>query len=190
MTRVPHFQTKKELEAYIKGFGIPVERWGRGSAKTVGHLLRELTSGEAALSEEGRTLCRKTEYVAITLTYEDENGEVYELREDRQEFADGRIRRRKFEGSSLYEKIKSDEQPESAAGRAIREELGVGGDVNVGAIGKSEGMRESASYPGLRTRYVRHNFAASMRADQFIPEGYIERQSDKTTFFLWRRTGE
>lgn len=178
-------QTETGFSNYLRDFGIPVERWGQGAAKTVGHLLREVSAGETVLTQRGRELLRQVGFAAVTVTYRD-GREVYELCEDRQEFNDGRVRRRDT-GSSVSEKIQPRENPRAAAERALREELGISSGVNLKGGKETEEIKESPSYPGLPTQYLRHDFSAELKPDQYLPGGYVETQEDKTTYFVWRK---
>jgi len=178
-------QTEEEFQNYLKNFGIPVEIWGRGDAKAVSHLMREVVDGETVLIPEDRELLRQIRCVAVNVIYRD-GKYVYKLVEDRQEFSDGRVRKRKTE-SSISEKIRPGEKAKKAAERAIREELGITGQVNLSGGKESKEIRESPSYPGLKTQYLRYNFNVKLNQDQFSPDGYVEKQDDKTTYFVWKK---
>lgn len=185
MSEIPNLKTEEGFSSYLAGFGIPVDTWGQGAAKTVGHLLREVNDGETVLTQRGLELLRQVGFAAVNVVYR--NGrEVYELVEDRQEFRDGRVRRRDT-GSSISEKIQPREDPRDAAERALREELGISGRVNLRGGKKTEELKESPSYPGLRTQYLRHDFSAELEPGQYSTDGYIEKQDDKTTYFVWRK---
>ena len=43
----------------------------------------------------------------------------------------------------------------------------------------------SLSYPGLDTKYKGHQYNCQIEKEQFDPNGYIEIQKDKKTFFNW-----
>lgn len=186
MSEIPNLKTEEGFSSYLAGFGIPVDIWGQGAAKTIGHLLREVNDGETVLTQRGKELLRQVEFAAVNVIYR--NGrEVYELVEDRQEFRDGRVRRRDT-GSSVSGKIQPGENPKDAAERALREELCITGRVNLKGDNKSEEIKESPSYPGLRTQYLRFSFQAELSGDQFSPDGYVEDQLDKTTYFVWQKS--
>ena len=102
--------------------------------------------------------------------------------ESHQELSNGNVRKR---GRPLSEKMKPNEDPESAAVRAIREELGSliigggggeGGFVEVGDIVRIDPNsyemkveeRDSDSYPGLPGCYVLHTLSATVEG---LPEG-------------------
>lgn len=96
--------------------------------------------------------------------------------ESHQELSDGNVRKR---GRPLSEKMKPNEHPESAAVRAIREELGsvIGSDpetevCDIVAIDPNSyemrvEERDSGSYPGLPGCYVLHTLNATVEG---LPE--------------------
>jgi hypothetical protein len=69
--------------------------------------------------------------------------------------------------------------------RGIHEELGLLGDINLEQTDTCYELEDSDSYPGLRTDSILHMFESILTKEQFNPEGYIEEQSDKTTYFTW-----
>lgn len=175
----------KRLEQTLTRHGVPIERWGRGSAKTVEDLASELERGEAQLRENPRTgeLERLVRVAEVDVFARDAEGAVRRLVEDHQRFADGRRRKRKLD-SSLAEKLLAAERPLAAARRALEEELGVSG-AQVRRAGRPHTTtRESPSYPGLRTRYEIVPYAAWLSGDD-IQERYVERTPEKDTKFRW-----
>lgn len=79
------------------------------------------------------------------------------------------------------------EDPLSASIRAMKEEtdlvLPFASGPNL--TGNKEIGRESSSFPGLISRYSVSCFEVYLTSEQFNPEGYVEEQEDKTTFFVW-----
>ncbi|MDO8495093.1 MAG: hypothetical protein Q7S32_01010 [bacterium] len=182
---VQSFQTERGLIDYLRNFNISVETWGQGSAKTVGHLLKEIEQGEMALVPLGKELVRQVEIASVDVYFQDGN-DRYRLVEDRQEFKDGRVRRRSPRGS-LSEKMKSGENSSEVAKRAVVEELGIESEVQVSEGEIIEELEDSLSYPGLKAQYVLHVFSVELDQDQFSADGYREDQEDKTTYFIWRK---
>lgn len=174
------FFSQKELAGYLNSFGIKTGSWGRGSAKTVGHLAEEIEEGETVLFEENGELTRQIQVAGVNVFYQ--NRRLYE---DRQEFSDGRIRKRTL-AYSLSEKFKTHESPEDAAKRALREELGIDGKIDIKEIGKNIETEDSLSYPGLKTRYIIYGFETLLSPEQFSADGYVERGKDKKNYFLWK----
>lgn len=112
-----------ELEALLTTYGVDFSSWGTGNAKTLQHLLDEIADGEAVLVEESGTLVRRTRALDITVGYVDSEGQKHVLVEDRQEFTDGRVRRRAVGG--VKEKLSKDEFADHrSVERALQEELG------------------------------------------------------------------
>lgn len=180
-------QELTDLMNLLKSHDIPCELWGTGKSKTVNHLLDELKNNECELTEMNGTLTRFIEFVGVKIFYTDKEEQRWFLKEDRQEFKDGRVRRRNMP-SSVSEKMMSGEDPLIAAIRGIREELGV--KVYGHQLIKRRDLHYdggSLSYPGLDTKYKGHKFICEFDDNQFDPTGYMEAQSDKNTFFIWNK---
>jgi hypothetical protein len=176
-----------ELINILKKYNIPVEIWGTGKSKTINHLLKELQGNECSLIEDNNTITRYIEFVGIKIYYIDDEGVKWVLKEDRQEFNDGRSRRRNIP-NSVSEKMKFGEDPLIAAIRGIREELGI--KVKGHQLSKYSDLHYdggSVSYPGLDTKYKGHKFVCQLNKEQFNINGYIEVQEDKKTFFKWNK---
>ena len=175
--------TKKGLENYLLKFGISSESWGKGNSKTINHLLQEILKGESNLVIENKKLIREVSALSIVVTHKD-----MLLKEDHQEFNDGRIRRRKMK-ASVAEKIdKNDKNLNEAVKRAIREELGI--EIQNNQIKETEissSTRMSMSYPELQSRVKLYGYSIDFNDDQYNSEGYMEIQEDKKTIFLWTK---
>ena len=162
-----------EISSLLKKYEIPFELWGTGKSKTLKHLFYELKNDECSLQEENGGLTRYIEFVGIKIYYTDRNDQRWVLKEERQEFNDGRTRRRNIP-NSVSEKMKFGEDPMIASIRGIEEELGV--KVKSNQLTKYSDLHYdggSVSYPGLDTKYKGHR--------------YIEVQEDKKTFFYWNK---
>lgn len=176
------------LEELLNSYEIDTSNWGTGNAKTIEHLLSEMINNEATLviSEDGKLL-KKTEVARASVYYNNiDNGKLYRLVEDRQIFKDGRERRRNSKSRAVFEKMQPNEIPEQAMLRGIREELGVLGDITLTYIKTGEYYGDSISYPGLQSEKILYTFEAIFSKEQFNPDGYIEVQPDKTTYFVWK----
>jgi hypothetical protein len=173
-----------EIEEMLKKWKVPYEMWGTGKSKTLKHLQNELDEEECSLVETSDKLIRLIEFVGIKIYFK-KDGETFFLKEERQEFNDGRIRRRNIP-SSVSEKMKFGEDPLIAAIRGIREELGV--KIMGHQLTKQSDLHYdsgSLSYPGLETKYKGHKFICHFNDEQYDPKGYVEIQEDKKTFFSW-----
>ncbi len=169
--------------------GIDLALWGKGSARTIRHLATELLNRESILTkEENGQLLREIRVVIVDVKYQDlHSGIEFHLYEDHQEFTDGRQRKRNL-GGSLSEKLKpGDENILANIKRACLEELGITdiADDVVQLGSKKEEMRQSGGYPGLNTKYTLYSGVVTLETAQFKPEGYIEHQQDKKTYFRW-----
>lgn len=183
-----HDPEKERLQQLLTQNHIDTSGWGAGSAKTLEHLLKEVQEGESTLIVEDGRLVRVLEALDIKVRCTLPDGTTKELYEDRQEFTDGRIRRRDQLTGSLGEKIKSGETPNSdSVRRALAEELGFevdDGHINMDDIRSEE--RETMSYPGLLTRYTFYAYGVDLPQDLYVAGGYSEQQPDKTTYFCWK----
>ncbi|KAK7282501.1 hypothetical protein RIF29_11333 [Crotalaria pallida] len=143
--------------------------WGvKPGTKNVHNLWLELSEGETSLADSTPPV-RTVQVVTVRVTGPD--GKI--LIESHQELSDGNVRKR---GRPLSEKMKPGEDPETAAVRAVKEELGsvIGGEAGdvVGIDPNSYEMRveerSSDSYPGLPGCYVLHTLNAAVEG---LPEG-------------------
>ena len=178
--------TEDDLVSKLKEYSIPIEYWGKGYAKTIGHLLDELKNDECVIIDKDGYLVRYIEFVGIRVYYKDGN-DTWVLKEDRQEFKDGRVRRRTMP-SSVSEKMKFGEDPMLSAIRGIKEELDI--DVTENQLIKRRELDYdggSQSYPGLKSKYKGHQYTCYLKSHQFNPDGYVEVQKDKSTFFVWEK---
>lgn len=174
------------LSDMLVRYGVPIERWGKGEAKTVEELYLELTARECQIAEErGSMLTRTVGAAGVNVFYRHAGRGLLRLRESEQRFKDGRVRRRQLH-ASLNEKLGGSEDPLAAAERALAEEIGVHSPAALFTRGTKVLPAESSrSYPGLVTTCTMHFFDATIRGDDFRPEGYVERQATKSTFFVW-----
>lgn len=176
---------KYELKSLLEKHNVPYWEWGTNEAKTFEHLLDELNSGEAVLQERNGLLVRVVRGTSLHVYYR-EDASTWILKEEKQVFADGRQRIRNID-ISIGEKARPGELPGEAAWRALREELGISDKLPL--IPRplvADGPVPSRSFPGLYTEHIIHIYDVFLPKRWFCPEGYIERQSDKTTFFVWR----
>lgn len=174
------------LNTKLQSAGIDTSTWGTGSTKTLEHLAKEIADGETTLLVNENGELRRVVVVGTALVqYNSPDGKTYILREEKQVFKDGRERRRNME-QSVFEKMKPDENPEEAMVRGVQEELGITTPVHLTEVGTDEQNISSPSYPGLISQYIKHHFKTTLNDDQYKPEGYIEEQSDKSTFFVWK----
>lgn len=176
-----------QLESLLKSKGIDTTNWGKGEAKKISDLLAEIEKGETTLTtSEAGELLRTLNAIAINVHYTDTLGQEFILREDRQEFDDGRPpRRRTYLDGSVAGKIKQGEDPLSAAIREFSEETGIKDKVSIVLEAEKSRISSSQSYPGLNTQYNLFLFSTYLTGEQFKHEGYQETDNGLTTFFVW-----
>ncbi|WVZ78563.1 hypothetical protein U9M48_026255 [Paspalum notatum var. saurae] len=170
------FPTLESLASFLRP-RLPPEAlasWGTApGSKTLVNLFLELSDGDCSLHAPsssspppGGRVVRAVHVATVHIR----NRRGARLVETGQLLSDGRVRRRG--PRALSEKMRPGESPESAAARAVREELGAGGRVRVlglaGAGAARVEERESASYPGLPARYVLH--AVDAEVEGGVPE--------------------
>jgi hypothetical protein len=171
--------TLDSLTTLLSANDADVSLYGTGEAKTLAHLLKEVNGGEVALEISDGRLLRK----AIVITVEVWFGQ-FRLTEDRQVFTDGRVRNRKL--TALAEKATPGESYEDAARRGMTEELGFAEVLSLEFLEEKVSVKESPSYPGLASEYTVVCFKAEISSEQYRPEGYVENQPDKSTYFVWK----
>ena len=163
---------------------LSLELYGYGQAKSFQSLLDEIDNGESQIIWEENKPVRCLKVCRVKVISLDNKLTLFE---DRQEFADGRIRQRGFD--KLSEKMGVDENPMTAAERALKEELGMSDEAlkltPIYPDGIDSKELDSPSYPGLLTRYEFHDFLAYYTVE-YWQEEFREVQPDKTTVFVWR----
>lgn len=176
--------SKSRLIEILDRYGIDTQKWGTGESKTLDHLFLEIVRGETKLSDDGGILVREVSALSIVVKYKN-----LTLKEDYQEFIDGRRRRRKMK-ASVAEKLDSkDRDLIRSVKRALQEELGITiSDSQISREEDSTKRRMSMSYPNLLSMVNLFGFSVELSSSQFDPDGYVEIQDDKKTFFKWVST--
>lgn len=149
------FSTVEELRQWLQSREIDLSAWGRGEAKSVADLWREVVQGESELRDD--PLQRRVDVVRVIVR---RGGAI--LIEDQQEFRGGRQRRR---GRPPSEKMKPGESYEETALRCLEEELGVAREavkILPNSYRRKTWEGYSASYPGLCTQYTFHILRAEV----------------------------
>lgn len=178
-------QSIDSLQKQLLSAGIDTSSWGTGKAKTIDDLFNEIREGETVLTkDESGELLRTVVVGSAAVYHKTADGKTYRLKEDRQVFTDGRERRREMVGS-VAEKMKPDEDPAEAMVRGIQEELGIEGELEMHEADSYDEVVDSPSYPGLRSKYLHHTFEVSLKDEQYNPDGYVENQPTKSTYFVW-----
>lgn len=184
-----------ECTQFLEEHGIDTSTWGRGDSKPLMALTQELLSGEAELdvrTDNGRTeVVRSISIVTANVFFEAAKNSTFRLTEEYQEFSDGTVRQRTEIPESISEKMKIDESPDTAVLRGLQEELGLTIALpQTSFIDSQKFERPSRSYPGVRNSLRQFAFNVYLTEAQFDPDGYIEEQLDKKTYFSWERVND
>ena len=175
----------RELSVLLISKGVPTEQWGRGKAKNLSDLFEEIRDGESKLEMIAGALTRHLEACAINV-FADIGGSRKRLVELKQILSDGRERVRNLD-TSLGEKLRPGEAPNSAARRALREELGIDVEAEfVSQLSLTRGPQESESFPGLPSVYVFHRFDILLPNAYVAVNGYVIKEKNKTVHYGWQ----
>lgn len=169
----------------LKNKGINTELYGTGTFKTIGHLYQEIEEGETELTDEDGQLVRRVQFVGARILYK-KDGEWLRLYEEKQIFKDGRERRRTNMPYSAAEKFKSGEDPKEVIVRGMKEELKLDITKDQFAFYNKKEIENNDDYPGIKSFHIGYEFLVVLNDEQYNPDGYIERQSDKDVYFTWR----
>jgi len=158
--------------------------------KTVKHLATELLQGDAVLENlEGEGEPMRVAHVVNLYVYAVVNGQKMQLIEDRQVFNDAEAKVRERGMEFLSEKKKINEDLGDACKRALSEEIQLDSKTDIVFLGSYDKVKESPSFPGLKSAYKIFDAETTLAEDQYNPEGYLEVQRDKTTYFVWKALG-
>lgn len=163
---------------------LPLHLYGKGDAKTVEDLDKEISEGETEIIWEPVRVVR---VARLKVVYSDGEKD-FEIYENRQVFADGRVRRRNIEG--LCEKLKVNEQPNDGALRCLREELGLSDEAikacKITHIATNNSLEcESLSYPGLKSRYRFYEYIVVFPGKYWKPEFVEETKDGAKYYYCW-----
>jgi hypothetical protein len=201
-------QTIEDLTMLLDLGGIDYANWGETpGSKSVEKLFQYIQAGEYTLvfdPEYG--LVREVEQVGVFTFARDPDGLLFLLKEDRQVFQDGRVRKRDLGGVSYREKLHSGKEGFNAAvWRGLEEELPilytfclerdlqrVGSSIlRIDPYRKPTILIEDETYipsfPGLPNRSKEHRYAMLIPTASYRPEGYVTDEEDKTTYFMWEQ---
>lgn len=179
------FSKYDELKKRLKKFNIPLNKWGKGDNKTIGHLLSELKEGETHLEEKDGNLIRNVNFVGAKIIYIDENNDKWKLVEEKQVFKDGRKRIRGKMPYGMAEKFKMGEDPKNVIIRGMKEELDIDLSKEQFVFYNKINFRLDSDYPGIESYHKGYEFLVVLNKDQYKEEGYKEFQEDKTVYFKW-----
>lgn len=186
--------TRDVLEMQLQETGVDTSGWGKGSAKTIDHLAREIASGEASVgpichADGSITMQRTLQPVGVGVYITEADGRRLELREMTQDWVrDGAVERSKTRNRdqlplSLGEKAIAGEDVTGAALRALSEELGMQAKPEELVAYAQTSRIVAASdpmntYPGIESHYVASPFALNLASGDVR---YRDNNSDRST---------
>lgn len=173
---------EEELILLLNKFpNIKANEW----IKTPSALYSEIKNNECVLGLEDGKLHRRVDVAAVKCFHTNQNGERFQIIEEKQVFKNGMMRERG--NKYIAEKVQAGESPEQAAIRGLAEELQISGpNVHVIALPEENKFekRESPTYKGIQCSYNTYAFSCEI-SDVYYKNCYIEEQKDKSTFFSW-----
>lgn len=149
------FNNKVELIDYLKEINIPLNKWGDNGNKSIENLWGEIINNDCIITENN------LRQISVVAVYIEKNDHI--LYEDYQILKDGNIRQR---NKPPREKKKEQESVLSAAIRCLKEELNLEeSDFEILTINETPIVytKESASYPGLKTRYLQYDVSVNAK---------------------------
>lgn len=179
------FRSEGDLRHFLHSYGVHTESWGRGS-KDVDDLYEELSCGETrlVLRRDG-TVLRLKRAAAARVLFNDQGRQLM-LQRKEQVFRNGTVRSDFSDRLSISEKLQPKEKAKKALIRGLGEELQLDPPFSIRPRGTSVDIAVSKTFPGLVTKSTRHRFDVHLHPEQYNPDGYIEEQPKKTTYFGWK----
>jgi hypothetical protein len=174
-------ESQAELRELLVANGMDLSRWGVGGAKSVANLWDEIVGGDTMLQKN--PLLRIVFVTVIVIRRGDKV-----LIETKQKLRDGRMRSRYRLPS---EKMKPHEPYAEAALRCLAEELAVSSsEVEVIEASHEErwSIKESPSYPGLRTKYLFHTVdvvVPKLPSEDFYTSEVSHNRTDPVVGHYW-----
>jgi hypothetical protein len=176
-------QIQQSLSALLDRHHIDWRNWGQGDSLGLPTLAKEVQAGESVFLEDGGTIRRVVRVINIRVSFID-HGQIKYLQEDHVVLADGRTRRRTVLGA-VNEKAKPGEPPSAAAHRGMLEEVGIDFDFTNVPCQETVTDKISANYVGLPCRFQNFIYNVTIEPKDYNPEGYLEKEPGKTTYFTW-----
>lgn len=171
-----------DLQKILLENGIPIHEWHHSKkTKTVAELEQEILSQETKLELIDNQLTRTVKVANIIVNIQ--LGEIlFKLIEDKQIFLNfGQVRKRKL--GYIAEKIIGDENPESAARRALLEEIGLNLEKELIFERAEIEQQDSMSYPGLSSIYHVFKYRVILETADLSLLRFSEVQDNKITLF-------
>ena len=162
---------RKKLEMWW----IDISSWWKAPHKSVRHLLDEINKEETSLMCSQDDVSRCVYVSTGDVYYRDLNNQLYLLKEEKQVFPEGEVKKRDL-NSSISEKSSKNEDDKEGIIRALDKELWITNE-NIKSILDmwiEEKSRESQAYPGLLTKYILAKFLILLDWEIDIKKGFKE----------------
>jgi hypothetical protein len=172
-----------ELNELLLKHNLNTQEWSHDQGtKTLVDLQNEIDSGETTLEIINNQLFRVVKLVSIEVKVK-LGEQLFTLVEDKQIFFTGAIRKRGLR--HLSEKITTDETPELAAFRCLKEEIGLDFKQPLILLEKTEEIKLSPSYPQLNSIYQVFNYQIILDENEleFMRFSEYQKSSEKITLF-------
>lgn len=185
------FEWKKvgELTKFLEGSSVSIDNYWNQGNKTVSQLLEEIQLWETLLYVDTDTqkVIREIKVLNINVLYNNlKLKEDYQMIKDEDWNENGIRRDRDHLDAWVSEKIHAGEDIRAAIKRGVQEELDVIlDDSQVNEYVETSKEKESPSYPWILTIYRILTTTVTLKSNQYNPDGYIEEQPDKNTYFVW-----
>ncbi len=160
-------KTKTNLISFLKENNIDVSEWGKQGHKSIDNLLAELQEEDCVIKTEA------IREISIAVINIENKGKL--LFEESQRMKNGFIRQR---NKLPREKIKQNEEVIEAAHRCLKEEVNLQvEDFTIIKASKTPKVyiKESASYPNLKTRYLHYDIFVS--TDKLPNENFTTKEN-------------
>lgn len=176
---VEHFQRK------LNKYGINPSNWKGGIKVEV--LYDEWKKGECTFEKDPEGLIRRTRVVCVRCFHVNQEGEKFQLNEEKQIMPDASTRYRGYEFVS--ETMKPLETLEAAAKRALQEELQLDDPelrFERTPDFDEDKIKKSTTYTDLRCHYLTYHFKTDI-PNKLFKERYEEIEDNVTTIFSWQK---
>jgi hypothetical protein len=175
----------QQLRRLLESHDIPLDKWGKGKAKTPESLLQEIDSGESLLTSFDGRLYRSLGESFVQISFFEGAYTHLVLHKGHQTFENGRNSNFELLPFSIGKKIRPNESSLETAYRAFKEELGIDEKLDLREReGYVLGPVPSISYPGILTTY---NVSVwyGMMPKHLFKSVYIETAPERTSYFFW-----
>lgn len=174
--------SEENLTALLEKYGVDITLYGKGNAKSIHKLYKEIEEGETSLYDHNNVLIRQITVLILLV-----KSGTRVLLEKKQIFSDGQVRER---NAPLAEKMKLGEKCGDAITRAIKEELGsILSDIEPSIVIDNHShlivqeRSASSTYPGLITGYAKYYVA--IEVDDLPTEPFITHEVHVTNYWAW-----